>query len=88
MGFIYLDGLSVSEAFYLTVVTISTMSYGDLHPLTLEGRLFAVFVIMAGVGSFLGLVATVTEFYLSRKERKARMGKLNMLVGVFFSELG
>jgi len=88
VGFIYLDGLSVSEAFYLTVVTISTVGYGDLHPLTLEGRLFAVFVIIAGVGSFLGLVATVTELYLSRRERKSRVQKLNMLVGVFFSELG
>ena len=88
VGFIYLDGLSVSEAFYLTVVTISTVGYGDLHPLTLEGRFFAIFVIIAGVGSFLGLVATVTELCLSRRERTARVEKLNMLVGVFFSELG
>lgn len=34
------------DAFYLTVVTISTVGYGDLAPLTLEARLAICFIIM------------------------------------------
>lgn len=37
------------DAFYLTVVTISTVGYGDLAPLTLEGRLAVCVVIMVSV---------------------------------------
>jgi len=40
------------EAFYWSIVTISTVGYGDLFPVTVFGRVVAIFVIMAGIAVF------------------------------------
>ena len=45
-------------------------------------------LIITGVGTFLGVVANATEILLSKREKKIREQKLNMVVGMFFSELG
>lgn len=40
------------EAFYWSIVTISTVGYGDVFPVTVFGRVVAIFVIMAGIAVF------------------------------------
>ena len=40
------------EAIYWSIVTISTVGYGDITPVTEEGRVVAMFVIVAGIGVF------------------------------------
>ncbi|WP_455755782.1 ion transporter [Sulfurimonas sp.] len=40
------------EAIYWSIVTISTVGYGDITPATSEGRVVAMFVIVAGIGVF------------------------------------
>jgi hypothetical protein len=64
------------------------VGYGDIHPATPVGKLLAVVIIITGVGTFLGVVANVTELFLEKREREATLEKLNMVIGVFFSELG
>jgi hypothetical protein len=88
LGFMWVEGLSLLEAFYFSIVTITTVGYGDFHPATPGGRVMAVLLIVMGVGTFLGVVANGTEMMLNRRERQARLKKLNMVIGVFFSEVG
>jgi hypothetical protein len=45
-------------------------------------------LIILGVGIFLGVIANAAEMMLSRREKQTRMRKLNMVIGVFFSEVG
>jgi len=40
------------EAVYWSIVTISTVGFGDITPITQEGRVVAMFVIVAGIGVF------------------------------------
>jgi len=40
------------EAVYWSIVTISTVGFGDITPITPEGRVVAMFVIIAGIGVF------------------------------------
>lgn len=51
--------LSMVEAVYYTVVTVSTVGYGDIYPVTGTARLFALSLIVLGVGSFAAVVGTV-----------------------------
>lgn len=88
IGFMFIESLSLADAFYFSIVTIATVGYGDIHPLTQTGKIFAVLLIITGVGTFLGMVATATELMLSKRELKIRLEKLNMVIGAFFSEVG
>ena len=49
-GFMYLEGLSLFDSLYMTVVTITTVGYGDITPRTFYGRIFTTGLIVSGVG--------------------------------------
>ena len=87
-GLMIIEDLSLPDALYFTIVTVATVGYGDIHPATLGGKILAVVLIITGVGTFLGVLANATEIMLNRRERKARIEKLNMVMNLFFSEIG
>jgi len=61
VGFRLLEELSWIEAFYFTVVTISTVGFGDVVPVTLGGRLFASLLIISGVGTAVYVFSVVAQ---------------------------
>ncbi len=88
LGFMIIEGRTFLDAFYFVIVTMATVGYGDVHPVTSAGKILTMLVIILGVGTFLGVIANVTEIMLARREIESRMEKLNMVIGVFFSEVG
>jgi voltage-gated potassium channel len=87
-GFMRVEHLSLWDAAYFTIVTIATVGFGDISPVTEIGKLLTVLLIVAGVGTFVGLLANATEMFLNRREKAVRRQKLQMIVGLFFSEAG
>ncbi len=69
IGFHYLEGWSVEESFYATVITLSTVGYGDFSPHSKEGMLFTVFLIIVGVGTMLYTVGLVAETMIEGRLR-------------------
>lgn len=45
-------------------------------------------LILGGVGCFMGLVANATELLVSRRAKLLRQKKQNVVIGVFFAEMG
>ncbi|MDD1658026.1 MAG: potassium channel family protein [Methanomicrobiales archaeon] len=88
LGMMLLEGLGPLDALYFVVVTIGTVGYGDITPQTTAGRILVVVLILAGVGAFVGVFANAIETLLERAERRERLRKIHMLIGVFFSEVG
>jgi voltage-gated potassium channel len=88
IGLITLEHFSPLDALYFIIETVSTVGYGDLHPLTPGGKALTIFIILAGVGCFVGVAANSIEYMIDEREHVRRMEKLNMIIGVFFSELG
>jgi voltage-gated potassium channel len=50
--------------------------------------MFNVLLIIAGVATFLGAIANATELVILKRDSLNRMRKVNMVLGVFFSEVG
>jgi voltage-gated potassium channel len=60
-GSMYLEGLSLLDAFYYSVVTIASVGYGDITPKTAEGKIFAIFLIMSGLTLVFYLVSALVS---------------------------
>ena len=88
VGLMHFEKLTLADAFYFSIVTISTVGYGDIHPSTPMGKFLVLLLIIGGVGTFLGVIANATEMIINRREKQIRLQKTNMVVGTFFSEIG
>ncbi|MBN2645336.1 MAG: two pore domain potassium channel family protein [Desulfuromonadaceae bacterium] len=86
--FMLTEHLNFGEALYFSIVTISSVGYGDILPKTDAGRLFAMIFIVLGAITFLSLVGRATELMLNRRDDEVKRKKLHMLVGVFLGEIG
>ena len=77
LGYVLIEGWSLADAAYMTVTTVATVGYGELHPLSHAGRLFTIALILLGVGSIFyafGAVMTfVFEGHLTRSWGLRRM---------------
>src|SRR5436853_4012529 len=60
-GFHLIEGWSVADSLYVTVQTLTTVGYGDLTPRNGTGRLFAVVVMLIGVGGVALAVSTIVQ---------------------------
>ncbi|MPQ48821.1 potassium channel protein [Marinifilum sp. N1E240] len=64
-GYMYLnEAYSVIDALYMTVITISTVGFKEVHPLSDLGKLFTVFLIFISFGIFGYMASAVTRFIL------------------------
>ncbi|SLN18302.1 Voltage-gated potassium channel Kch [Pseudoruegeria aquimaris] len=50
--FRFVEGWSWLDAYFFTIVTMSTVGYGDLVPQTPQGRIATTFLIIFGIGAF------------------------------------
>jgi voltage-gated potassium channel len=53
------EGLRLVDAFYFSVVTLTTVGYGDFAPRTDAGKLFTAVYVLVGVGILLAFITTV-----------------------------
>ena len=71
VGFVYLEGLTPSNAIYMTIVTITTVGYGDIVPRTFYGKIFTAGLMISGVGITLYVLIEIMESVLEGRLSKA-----------------
>ncbi len=60
--FHFLEGLSFAQSFYFSVVTLTTIGYGDFHPTTDFSRVVTAIYILIGVGTtFTAITVIATD---------------------------
>lgn len=68
---------SMFDAIWYTIVTITTVGYGDITPESLSGRIAAMILLIAGVAIFGALSGQFASFLFDRQQKKYK-GLLNM----------
>ena len=76
-AFMLVEGWPFFDALYMTVITISTVGFGEVHPLDSGGRLVAIGLILAGTGSLAYGLSVLAAFIVEGELRNV-LGKRRM----------
>lgn len=63
----YLEGWTWIDSIYFSVITLTTVGYGDFSPQTNGGKLFTIFYIIIGIGIILSFINSVYNHYYDMK---------------------
>src|SRR4030042_737687 len=85
IGYRFIEGWPLVDSLYMTVTTISTVGYGEVHPLSTAGRIFSILLILGGVGAVFYILTTLVQHIvegefgirIGRQRMEAKIKKLN-----------
>ena len=69
-GYMAIEGWSPIDALYMSVITVSTVGFGEAHRLSAEGKLFTMGLIMGGVIFYGIAIDAILKLFINRKFRQ------------------
>jgi len=79
IGYMVIEGWSFTDSLFMMATSITTVGYGEVHPLSAVGRIFSIGLIFVGLGSIYYLFGTgvglIFEGHLNRRWEHRRMEK-------------
>ncbi len=73
IGYMAIEGWSFRDSLFMTVTTLTTVGYGEVHKLSPHGEIFTIFLLSLGVGTILYLLSTLARMVLE--------GELTQIIG-------
>jgi voltage-gated potassium channel len=70
MGYAFIEGWPVFDALYMTIITLATVGYGEVHQTSGGGRIFTIILIFIGGGYFIYVAGAVVQFMVEGEIRK------------------
>jgi voltage-gated potassium channel len=85
LGYMFLEGWSLIDALYMTVITLTTVGYREVRDLDTTGQLWTMALLITGVGTLFYAAVTSVELavegavrgYFERRRMTAEINKLN-----------
>ncbi len=62
IGYVVIDDYGWLNAFYMTIITVATVGYGEVEPLSATGKMFTSFLIITSFITFAYAISTITKF--------------------------
>jgi len=84
IGYMTIEGWSFLDAFYMTIITLSTVGYSEVHNLSAAGQVFSIVLIVFGVGAMFYALTSIIHYLveghigdiLGRRRMKEKIRKL------------
>lgn len=67
VGYHFIEGMSFFNGFYMTFITISTIGFSELKPLSHEGRILTVFISIFGIGTLAYIASQTTQLFFENE---------------------
>src|ERR687886_1332755 len=85
LGYMFFEGWSFIDALYMTVITLTTVGYKEVHELDTTGQLWTMLLLITGVGTLFYAAVSSVELavegavrgYFERRRMRAEINKLN-----------
>ena len=97
LAYHFIEGMSYSDAIFMTAITISTVGFGEVQPLSLIGRVITIFIILFGItiagynlGTFIRMLVEgeISERFGRNKEAKKILNLKNHYIVCGFGRIG
>ena len=97
VGYAWVDHMPIFDAFYMTVITISTVGFSEIRPLSVAGRAITIVIIVTGIslGTYtLGLIVRIfvegeLQYFLGRRKLRKNISDLrNHYIVCGFGRIG
>lgn len=62
VGYMLIEGWGLLDAVYMTVITVATVGFREVHPLSEAGHWFTIALVFSGVGGIAYSIGTIAEF--------------------------
>ena len=66
----FIEGWNYLDSLYFTVITLTTVGYGDLSPQTPAGKIFTMFFIFTGLGIILSFIEKIANHRVEKIKTK------------------
>jgi voltage-gated potassium channel len=81
IGYVWIEGWSFFDGLYMTVITLTTVGFGEVHPLTKLGRAYTMVLLFAGMGVMLYVVTSLARVVVEGEIKEA-LGKRKLAKGI------
>ena len=68
-GYVLIENWGFFDALYMTIITVSTVGFSEIHHISKAGRLFTILLVFFGVGFTLYIAAAVVQFMVEGRIR-------------------
>jgi voltage-gated potassium channel len=65
VGYAVIEGWSLLDAFYMAVITVTTVGFAEVYPLSRMGKLFTLVLILLGVGGITYAFSALTNYVIA-----------------------
>lgn len=79
IGYMLIEGWTFFDSLYMTIISISTTGYNEVHPLTITGRVFSMLLILVGVLAIAYVGGRTIQFIIENQVLRRRM--MNIKIG-------
>lgn len=85
-GYMFIEGDNFLNSLYMTIITISTVGFGEIHKLSTPGKIFTIFLILSSFGTYAYAISVITThlvegqlagFFAGGSRRKSKVKKMD-----------
>jgi voltage-gated potassium channel len=68
-GYLFIEGYTLLEATYMTVITVGTVGFREVHELSDQGKIFTIVLIIISLGTFAYSLSVITSYFIDGEIR-------------------